>query len=163
MKICLILHTCMSLVRNTTSHISRGCINLISITWECNNVVYYMGCNMDFSKWRSDILHQIEYLAFHNCNVFFFKYFTVIHVFRSDQLSLLMYLCLLSSSATVKMDIGENMENARYATNDDTAGFINQMKNINTSREQNHIYFMNQRLNHLVLLNKSLSVTVFII
>jgi len=27
------------------------------------------------------------------------------------------------------------MKNARYATNDDTAGFINQMKNRNTSRE----------------------------
>jgi hypothetical protein len=26
------------------------------------------------------------------------------------------------------MDNGENMENVRYATNDDTAGFINQMK-----------------------------------
>ena len=32
------------------------------------------------------------------------------------------------ASATVKMDNGENMENARYAMNDDTAGFINQMK-----------------------------------
>ena len=41
--------------------------------------------------------------------------------------------CLLLSSATVKMDNGENMENARYAMNDDTAGFINQMKNRNTS------------------------------
>ena len=29
---------------------------------------------------------------------------------------------------TVKMDNGENMENARYAINDDTAGFIYQMK-----------------------------------
>ena len=37
-----------------------------------------------------------------------------------------------SSSATV-MDIGETMENARYAMNDDTAGFINQKKNRNTS------------------------------
>ena len=50
----------------------------------------------------------------------------------SDQFSLLMYLCLLPSSATVKMDNGGNMENARYAMNDDTAGFINQMKNRNT-------------------------------
>ena len=45
-----------------------------------------------------------------------------------------MYLCLLPSSATVKMYNGENMENVRYATND-TAGFINQMKNRNTSRK----------------------------
>ena len=56
------------------------------------------------------------------------KYFPGIHVFKSDQYSLLIYLCLLLSSATVKMDNGENMENVRYATNDDTAGFINQMK-----------------------------------
>jgi hypothetical protein len=53
---------------------------------------------MDFSKWRSKISHEIEYLVFHN--YFFF--------------SLLMYRCLLPSSVTVKM------ENARYATNDDT-------------------------------------------
>jgi hypothetical protein len=32
------------------------------------------------------------------------------------------------------MDNGENRGNARYGTNDDTAGFINQMKNRNTSR-----------------------------
>ena len=31
------------------------------------------------------------------------------------------------------MDNGENLENARYAMNDDTAGFINQKKNRNTS------------------------------
>ena len=56
-------------------------------------------------------------------------------VFLSDQFSLFMYLCLLPSSATVKMDNGENMEDARYAMNDDTAGFISQMKNRNTSRK----------------------------
>ena len=43
-----------------------------------------------------------------------------IQVFRSDQFSLLMYHCLLPSSVTVKMDYEENMENARYATNEDT-------------------------------------------
>ena len=31
-----------------------------------------------------------------------------------------MYRCLLPSSATVTMDYEENMENARYATNDET-------------------------------------------
>ena len=41
------------------------------------------------------------------------------HVFRSDHFSFLMYLCLLLSSATVKMDNEENMEYTRYATNDD--------------------------------------------
>ena len=49
------------------------------------------------------------------------KYFPGIHVFRFDQYSLLMYLCLLPSSATVKMEKGGNMENVRY---DDTAGLI---------------------------------------
>jgi len=33
------------------------------------------------------------------------------------------------------MDNGENMKNSRCATNDDTAVFINQMKNRNTSRK----------------------------
>ena len=39
--------------------------------------------------------------------------------FPVDQILLLIYRCLLLSSATVKMDNEENMENARYATNDD--------------------------------------------
>jgi hypothetical protein len=43
-----------------------------------------------------------------------------IQIFRSDQFSLLMYRCLLPSSVTVKMDYEGNMENARYATNNDT-------------------------------------------
>ena len=66
------------------------------------------------------------------------KYSTGIHISRSDQFWLLMYLCLLPSSATVKMNNGEKMENARYATNDDTAVFIDQAKNINTSRKTEH-------------------------
>jgi hypothetical protein len=33
------------------------------------------------------------------------------------------------------MDNGENMESVRYATTDDTVGFINQMENRNTSRK----------------------------
>ena len=47
--------------------------------------------------------------------------FSGIHIFWSDQISLLMYRCLLPLSATVQMDNEENMENAHYATNDDTA------------------------------------------
>jgi hypothetical protein len=43
-----------------------------------------------------------------------------IHVFRSDQFSFLMYRCLFPSSATVKRNYEENMENASYATNDVT-------------------------------------------
>jgi transcription antitermination factor NusG len=52
--------------------------------------------------------------------LFWKKNSSEIHVFRSDQVSLLMYRCLLPSYVTVKMDYEENMENARYATNDDT-------------------------------------------
>ena len=44
------------------------------------------------------------------------------------------------------MDNRENMENARYATNDDTA--------TDNVFPKIHIYFMNQRLIHLVLLYK---------
>ena len=88
---------------------------------------------MDFSKWRQEILHEMKY------NVFFGKQiFSGIHPYRSDQFSLLMYLCLLPSSATVKMDNGESMKNSHYATNDDTAGFINRMKNRNTSRKSEY-------------------------
>jgi len=58
---------------------------------------------MHFSKWLPEILNETEYLVFHSYDVFF-----------SDQFSLLMYLCLLPLSATVKMDNGENIENARY-------------------------------------------------
>ena len=74
---------------------------------------------MDFSKWRPDILHEIEYLLFHNYFIFFVEKIisSVIHVFRFDQFSLLMYRCLHPSSVTVKMDYEENMENARCATN----------------------------------------------
>jgi hypothetical protein len=82
------------------------------------------GCNMDFSKWPPEILHEIEYivyLVFHNCFVFGKKKCSSeIHVSRSDKFSLLMYHYLLTSSVTVKMDYEENMENAHYATNDDT-------------------------------------------
>ena len=68
-----------------------------------------MGCNMDFSKWWQEILHEIEYryIVFYNYFVFLEK-------------TLLMYRCLLPSSATIKMDNKENMESTRYATNDDT-------------------------------------------
>jgi hypothetical protein len=113
-------------------HISQGCSNLIRITWGG-------GCNDEYrttSKWQPDILNEIEYLVFHNYNVFLVVEILLPLEFTfyfSDQFSLLIFLCLLPSSATVKTDNGENMENARYAMNDDTAGFINQKKNRNTS------------------------------
>jgi hypothetical protein len=40
--------------------------------------------------------------------------------FIIKNLNLNLYRCLLPSSVTVKMDYEENMENACYATNDDT-------------------------------------------
>ena len=78
-------------------------------------------CYMDFSKWPPKILHEIEYLVFDKYIVFFGKKISSeIRVLRSDQFSLLMYRYLLLSPVTVNMDYEENMENARYATNDDT-------------------------------------------
>ena len=71
---------------------------------------------MDFSKWRLDILHEYEYVVFSHLDN---KISHGIHVFRTDLFSLLMYLFLLPSSATVKMDNEENMESACYATNND--------------------------------------------
>jgi hypothetical protein len=56
---------------------------------------------MDFSKWRQEILHEIEYIVFHNYFVFLEK-------------TLLMYRCLLPSSATIQLDNEENMEGWRF-------------------------------------------------
>jgi hypothetical protein len=54
-------------------NISQGCNNLIRITWGCNKVcrITWGRGNMDFSKWWSEILHEIECLVFHNYFVFF--------------------------------------------------------------------------------------------
>ena len=73
-----------------------------------------------FSKWRPEILHEVEYLVFRNYFVFFWKKKSdEIHVFQSDQFSLLMYRCLLPSLLS-KWITKKNMENARYTMNDDT-------------------------------------------
>jgi hypothetical protein len=56
----------------------------------------------------------------HDAIMSYYIYVFIIYIFRPDQFSLLLYRCFLPSSATVKMDYEENMENARYATNDDT-------------------------------------------
>jgi hypothetical protein len=100
--------------------------NVCRITWLCN---------MDFSKWRPKIFHEIEYLviiilSFLENLLFSFE----IHVFRSDQFSFLMYRWLLLSAATVKMDYVEDM-------------------NTLLCNEWWHS-FMNQILNHLALLFK---------
>jgi hypothetical protein len=42
------------------------------------------------------------------------------------------------------MDNGENIQNVRYATNDDSAGFINQIKNRNTSRKTKYVLKLNK-------------------
>ena len=65
LKICLILHT--SKIRNATSHISRRCNNLIRIEGGGGNNV----CRIT-SKWRPEILTEIEYLGFQNYNVFIY-------------------------------------------------------------------------------------------
>ena len=78
---------------------------------------------MDFSKWEPEIVHEMEYLVFHNYFVFFIFYYFFFSKFTFSGPISFRYYCivrLLPSSATVKMDYEENMENARYATNDDT-------------------------------------------
>ena len=80
-----------------------------------------MGCTMDFLKWPPKFCMKSS-IEFFTIIFFFFgkQIFSGIHIFWSDQIWLLMYRCLLPLSATVQMDSEENMENVRYATNDDT-------------------------------------------
>ena len=61
LMICLTLHS--SKIRNATSHISRRCNNLIRIEGGGGNNV----CRIT-SKWRPEILTEIEYLGFHHHN-----------------------------------------------------------------------------------------------
>ena len=80
-----------------------------------------MGCKMYFSKWQTEILHDIEYLFFFTIMMSFlekknFPEFT----FCGPIIFVINVSFLTKSSATVKMDNEENMENVRYATNDDT-------------------------------------------
>ena len=73
---------------------------------------------MHLSKWRSEILHEIEYLVFHN---YFFFFSEKNNFYRNSpfpvQSVFVINISLFTSVVTVKMDY---MENARYATNDDT-------------------------------------------
>jgi hypothetical protein len=76
---------------------------------------------MNFSKWRPEMLHEIEYLVFHNYFVFFGKkkcFSSEIHVFRSNQFSLLMYRCLLPLSATSIFSVADNGSKQRYINNE---------------------------------------------
>ena len=65
--------------------------------------------------WNRVLSFSPLFCLFWKKNIFF-----GIHIFCSDQISFLKYRCLLPLSATVQMDNEENMENAGYATNDDT-------------------------------------------
>jgi hypothetical protein len=71
---------------------------------------YYMGC--DTAKLAAGNFAWNRVFSF--SQLFWFKKkkknSSEIHVFQSDQFSLLMYRCLLPSSVTVKMDYEENME-----------------------------------------------------
>ena len=78
---------------------------------------------MDFSKWQPEILHEIEYkmyLVFHNYFVFFENLFFRNSRFPVRSVFVINVSLFTSVSVTVKMDYEENMENACYATNDDT-------------------------------------------
>ena len=71
-----------------------------------NPLVYYFlirctGVIWIFQNGGRKFFHEIKFL------VVFFGESPGIHVFRSDQFSLLMYLYLLPSSAIVKMDNGK--------------------------------------------------------
>ena len=99
-----------------------------------------MGCNMDFSKWRPKILHEIEYkmyLAFHNYFVSYgkvFFFFRNSH-FRSDHFSLL--IIVLFTSVVCYCQHGLRRKHGKCSL----------------CNEWWHS-FMNQRLNHLGLLYK---------
>ena len=75
---------------------------------------------MNFSKWRLEILHEIEYLVFLNYFVFPWKNKFFRNSRFPDRSVIVINVSLLNSAVTVKMDYEENIENARYATNDDT-------------------------------------------
>ena len=109
---------------NNPIRITRGCNNVCRITWGVIWLVQNAAGN----------LHEIEYLVYHNSNVFLGKKipeftFSVWSVFVINVSLFTSVICFFQK------DNGENMENAPYTTNDDTAGFINQMKNRNTSRK----------------------------
>ena len=102
-----------------------------------------MGYNMDFSKWWSEISHEIEYLVLHNYLAFFEKNIGIFRNPRFPFRSVFIISVSLFTSVVcyVKMDNEENTENARYATNDDTP-------------------LWTKRLNHLVLLYKCICVKI---
>jgi hypothetical protein len=103
--------------------------NVCRITWVCN---------MDFSKWRPNILHEIEYLAFHNYFVFFWKIFFLF--FRNSRF-------LVRSVVVINVSLFTSI--FCYCQN----GLLRIHGNCSLCNEWWHS-FMNQILNHLVLLYK---------
>jgi hypothetical protein len=100
----------------TSSILHVRCNNVWRITWEGGGVQY------GFSKmaagnvaWKRVFSSSQLFCLLEKQN-----FSSEIHVFRSDQFSFLVYRCLLPASAAVRMDYEENMENDRYAKNDDT-------------------------------------------
>ena len=111
---------------------------------------------------RPKILHEIEYLVFHNSNVFLGK---KIPEFTFSVRSVFVIIVSLFTSVICffQKDNGENMENAPYTTNDDTAGFINQMKNRNISRKTDSDLKLIKNYFASIILCCCISVTMFII
>ena len=92
--------------------------------------------NMDFSKWRSEILHEIEYVVFHNWfvsfgNVFFFR------ISRSPVRSVFVINVSLFTSVVCYCQNGLRRKHGKCSL----------------CNEWWHS-FMHQRLNHLVLYKK---------
>ena len=114
------------------------------ITWSVlhGSVIMYAvlhgGCNMDFSKWRAEILHEIDYkmyLVFHTYFVFFGKKnSSEIHIFVRSvfviNVSLFSFIVCFCQN-----------------------GLLRKHGKCSLCNEWWHS-FINQRLNHLVLLYK---------
>ena len=98
--------------------LQKGCTRLATISDKVYQLLahgrWFSPGTPASSTTKSDRHDIAEILLKVALNMIFFL--SGIHVFWSDQFSLLMYRCLLPSSGTVKMDSEENMENACYAT-----------------------------------------------
>jgi hypothetical protein len=92
-------------------------------------------CNMDFSKWRPNILHEMEYLAFHNFFFFFLNLFSFLSKFTFSGPVSFRYQCIVYFHRLLL---------SKWITK-------NTWKLLVMQRWHS---FMNQILNHLVLLYK---------
>jgi hypothetical protein len=112
-------------IKWTTIHIYniKGALFDISIVYNMGrgficHVIWKMRCHSLFIIYinasflifvRVDLFQKPELDMVYDAVMSYYVFINVIHIFRSDQFSFLMYLCLLSSSATVNMDNGESM------------------------------------------------------